>query len=70
MRTTSSRRSSVGSCWHIPASQRSERSPTRSASIRVDPSLPAVFVKGTLVGGYNDLKALIDSGELKTLLAR
>jgi glutaredoxin-related protein len=29
-----------------------------------------VFVKGTLVGGYNDLKALIDSGELKTLLAR
>jgi glutaredoxin-related protein len=29
-----------------------------------------VFVKGTLVGGYNELKALIESGELKTLLAR
>jgi glutaredoxin-related protein len=28
-----------------------------------------VFVKGTLVGGYSDLKVLIDSGELKTLLA-
>jgi monothiol glutaredoxin len=27
-----------------------------------------VFVKGTLVGGANDLQKLIDSGELKTLL--
>jgi monothiol glutaredoxin len=34
------------------------------------PTFPMVFVKGTLVGGYSDLKALIDSGELKTLLAR
>ncbi len=34
------------------------------------PTFPMVFVKGTLVGGYQDLKKLIDSGELKTLLAR
>jgi glutaredoxin-related protein len=27
-----------------------------------------VFVKGTLIGGANDLQALIDSGELKTML--
>jgi monothiol glutaredoxin len=33
------------------------------------PTFPMVFVKGTLVGGYSDLQALIDSGELKTLLA-
>ena len=33
------------------------------------PTFPMVFVKGTLVGGANDLKKLIDSGELKTLLA-
>jgi monothiol glutaredoxin len=33
------------------------------------PTFPMVFVKGMLVGGYTDLKALIDSGELKTLLA-
>jgi monothiol glutaredoxin len=32
------------------------------------PTFPMVFVKGTLVGGANDLQALIDSGELKTLL--
>ena len=32
------------------------------------PSFPMVFVKGTLVGGYSDLKALIDSGELKSML--
>jgi len=32
------------------------------------PSFPMVFVKGTLVGGYSDLKALIDSGELKAML--
>jgi monothiol glutaredoxin len=32
------------------------------------PSFPMVFVKGTLVGGYSDLKALIDKGELKTML--
>ncbi|MDB5872085.1 MAG: glutaredoxin [Ramlibacter sp.] len=34
------------------------------------PTFPMVFVKGTLVGGFNDLNALIDSGELKTMLAR
>ena len=33
------------------------------------PTFPMVFVRGTLVGGANDLQALIDSGELKTLLA-
>ncbi|MEO7391894.1 MAG: glutaredoxin [Ramlibacter sp.] len=33
------------------------------------PSFPMVFVKGTLVGGFADLKALIDSGELKKMLA-
>ncbi|MEP6791315.1 MAG: glutaredoxin domain-containing protein [Ramlibacter sp.] len=34
------------------------------------PTFPMVFVKGTLVGGANDVQALIDSGELKTMLAR
>ena len=33
------------------------------------PTLPMVFVKGTLVGGADDLQRLIDSGELKRLLA-
>ncbi len=33
------------------------------------PTFPMVFVKGNLVGGYDDVKKLIDSGELKTLLA-
>ncbi len=33
------------------------------------PTMPMVFVKGILVGGANDLVALIDSGELKKLLA-
>jgi glutaredoxin-related protein len=33
------------------------------------PTFPMVFVKGMLVGGATDLQALIDSGELKTLLA-
>ena len=28
-----------------------------------------VFVKGMLVGGANDLKALIANGEMKTMLA-
>ena len=32
------------------------------------PTFPMVFVKGTLVGGANNLKHLIKSGELKTLL--
>lgn len=33
------------------------------------PTFPMVFVKGVLVGGYEDLKALHDSGELKQWLA-
>ena len=32
------------------------------------PTLPMVFVKGTLIGGANDLATLIASGELKRLL--
>jgi glutaredoxin-related protein len=33
------------------------------------PTLPMVFVRGTLVGGADDLARLIASGELKRLLA-
>ena len=33
------------------------------------PTLPMVFVKGTLVGGATDLEALIASGELGRMLA-
>ena len=33
------------------------------------PTLPMVFVRGTLVGGAVDLEKFIASGELKTLLA-
>lgn len=33
------------------------------------PTMPMVFVKGTLVGGADDLVRLIDSGELQRLLA-
>jgi monothiol glutaredoxin len=33
------------------------------------PTFPMVFVKGVLVGGADDLKRLIDSGELKRTLA-
>jgi monothiol glutaredoxin len=32
------------------------------------PTFPMVFVRGVLVGGCEELKALIDSGELKRLL--
>jgi monothiol glutaredoxin len=32
------------------------------------PTLPMVFVRGQLVGGADDLRRLIDSGELKALL--
>lgn len=32
------------------------------------PTFPMVFVKGTLVGGANDLKAMITSGEFKALM--
>jgi glutaredoxin-related protein len=33
------------------------------------PTFPMVFVKGTLVGGSTNLQTLIDSGELKKMLA-
>lgn len=33
------------------------------------PTFPMVFVKGVLVGGFDDLKKLHDSGELKAMLA-
>ena len=33
------------------------------------PTFPQIFVKGSLVGGADDLQKLIDSGELKKLLA-
>jgi glutaredoxin-related protein len=33
------------------------------------PTFPMVFAKGTLIGGASDLINLIDSGELKKLLA-
>jgi len=32
------------------------------------PTFPMVFVRGVLVGGFTELKALIDRGELKRLL--
>ncbi len=32
------------------------------------PTFPMVFVKGALVGGADDLKRLIDSGELQRML--
>ena len=32
-------------------------------------TIPMIFVKGTLIGGADDLKKLMASGELKTLLA-
>jgi glutaredoxin-related protein len=32
------------------------------------PTLPMVFVKGSLVGGAQELRRLVDSGELKRLL--
>ena len=33
------------------------------------PTFPMIFVKGQLVGGADDLKRLIDSGEMRQLLA-
>ena len=33
------------------------------------PTLPMVFVRGTLIGGADDLARLITSGELKMMLA-
>lgn len=32
------------------------------------PTLPMVFVKGVLVGGFSDLRSLIDSGEFQRML--
>lgn len=32
------------------------------------PTFPMVFVRGVLVGGYEEIQALIDSGELKRML--
>lgn len=32
------------------------------------PTFPMVFVRGTLIGGADDLRRLIDSGEFQTLL--
>ena len=32
------------------------------------PTFPMVFVRGVLVGGHDELKHLIDSGELKRML--
>jgi glutaredoxin-related protein len=32
------------------------------------PTFPMVFVKGVLVGGFDDLKKLHDSGALKAML--
>ena len=33
------------------------------------PTYPQIFVKGTLIGGFTDLKRLLDSGEFAQLLA-
>lgn len=33
------------------------------------PTFPMIFVNGTLIGGADDLKLLIDSGELKAMQA-
>jgi len=32
------------------------------------PTFPMVFIKGVLIGGANDLRAVIDSGEVHQLL--
>jgi len=32
------------------------------------PTYPMIFIKGTLIGGYTDLRALIESGDLKKML--
>lgn len=33
------------------------------------PTFPMIFVRGVLIGGAEDLKIIIDSGELKTRMA-
>lgn len=32
------------------------------------PTFPMIFVKGTLIGGYDDLKKLVDGGDFSRLL--
>ena len=34
------------------------------------PTFPMIFVKGTLIGGSSDMRALVDTGELDGLLNR
>lgn len=34
------------------------------------PTFPMIFVKGVLIGGANDLKKLIESGDLTQMLAK
>jgi len=34
------------------------------------PTFPMIFVDGVLIGGFEDLKRILDSGELATLLAK
>ena len=53
------------SCFNSPLSISLIRS---SAPPTGWPTLPMVFVRGSLVGGADDLIKLIDSGELKQLL--
>jgi len=33
------------------------------------PTFPMIFVKGVLIGGFEDLQRLLDAGELETMLA-
>ena len=33
------------------------------------PTLPMIFVKGTFIGGASDMQKLLDSGELRRMLA-
>lgn len=34
------------------------------------PTFPMIFVKGVLIGGFQDLQRLVDAGELTALLAK
>jgi len=34
------------------------------------PTFPMIFIKGTFVGGFEDVMRLIESGELDTMLAK
>ncbi|HKO92938.1 MAG TPA: glutaredoxin [Polyangiaceae bacterium] len=33
------------------------------------PTFPMIFVKGVLIGGYDDLQRLVDGGQIESLLA-